>query len=263
MSIKSIGIIGTGKVGQAFALALHRQGLKVSHLVNRSIAKAQQLAKDIPDSRASSSLPDDIDCWPSLWIICVNDDNITQAIKEIARLNANALVCHTSGSFNTKSMHHLLPHLSVLYPLQTFSEGKAIDFQTIPLCIYAPDEALITKIKSLAHCISNNITVINDEDRQILHLSAVFINNFTNAMIHCSQQILNKGNLSPDLLMPLLYETVEKLTTLSSADAQTGPAIRGDQTTIDNHMKTLANYPEIYSQMYRLMTDYIQKHIRN
>jgi predicted short-subunit dehydrogenase-like oxidoreductase (DUF2520 family) len=57
---------------------------------------------------------------------------------------------------------------------------------------------------------------------------------------------------------PLILETAEKVQQQFPADAQTGPAIRGDQKTILNHLQMLKNEPEL-EQLYRLLSQGIIK----
>lgn len=261
MPISSIGIIGAGKVGSAFARAFHSIGIPVTHIVNRSLKKAKYLSESISGSKASDSLPIHADQWPDLWLICVNDDNISLVVDAIAKINPSATAYHTSGSFNTQNMHNVLPTLGALYPLQSFSEDKEVDFSMVPLCLFSPDNQQLERIKDLSLKLSKHTIVIEDEDRKYLHLSAVFVNNFTNALVHCSQQILKARSLPPELLSPLLAETVEKLKIMPPDKAQTGPAIRHDHTTLDEHRALLEDFPDSYNHLYNLITDYIQNYI--
>ena len=51
------------------------------------------------------------------------------------------------------------------------------------------------------------------------------------------------------LLKPLIRETVDKLETLDPKEAQTGPAIRNDQKTLDKHLELIKKpqLKEIYN----------------
>ena len=108
-------------------------------------------------------------------------------------------------------------------------------------------------LKKLAGMISESIFEISSDQRKSLHLAAVFVNNFTNHLYAIGQSICQENELPFDLLKPLLLETAKKIGDLSPIDAQTGPARRKDQNTIDSHLKQLRhkNQKEIYKVLTR------------
>ena len=61
-----------------------------------------------------------------------------------------------------------------------------------------------------------------------------------------------------NLVRPLILETAEKAQTSLPAAVQTGPAVRGDQITMDNHLKLLENQPDL-QQLYTLLSQGIIK----
>ena len=58
------------------------------------------------------------------------------------------------------------------------------------------------------------------------------------------------------ILQPLIEETANKIKTLTPTDAQTGPAIRNDEPTIQKHLEALEN--PTYRELYRQLTLSIQ-----
>jgi predicted short-subunit dehydrogenase-like oxidoreductase (DUF2520 family) len=60
------------------------------------------------------------------------------------------------------------------------------------------------------------------------------------------------------MLHPLMEETIAKAIQDSPARMQTGPALRGDQATIDSHIRLLENHPEL-QQMYQSISKDIQR----
>ena len=51
---------------------------------------------------------------------------------------------------------------------------------------------------------------MNSDKRFICHITAVFINNFTNHLIYTSEELLDKFNIDKDLIHPLFEETIQK-----------------------------------------------------
>jgi hypothetical protein len=60
------------------------------------------------------------------------------------------------------------------------------------------------------------------------------------------------------MLLPLIRETALRLSGIPPRDAQTGPAIRGDEATIGRHLELIGNYKDI-KEVYTLITRQIQE----
>jgi predicted short-subunit dehydrogenase-like oxidoreductase (DUF2520 family) len=137
--------------------------------------------------------------------------------------------------------------------LQTFSRERETDFSAVPLCIYSPDTALEATLLTLGQRLSRSVYRIDDEQRAVLHVAAVFVNNFANHLFLLGQQIVEGENLPFDLLRPLILETARKVQVDEPAAMQTGPARRGDAETIRRHLEYLRKFPEL-AQVYETMT---------
>ena len=72
------------------------------------------------------------------------------------------------------------------------------------------------------------------------------------------EKIVEKQRLPFDILKPLIAETTAKIMVLSPSEAQTGPAKRKDQQTIDGHLSLLKD--EKQNAIYTLLTQSIQQH---
>ncbi|PEC35747.1 oxidoreductase, partial [Bacillus toyonensis] len=68
----------------------------------------------------------------------VKDDAISTVSESLK--DVNGLVVHTSGATAIDALS-ALKNYGVLYPLQTFSKAKPIDFANVPLCIEASNTA--------------------------------------------------------------------------------------------------------------------------
>ena len=188
-----------------------------------------------------------------VYILAVSDD----AIERVSGMLPfkNKLVVHTSGS---ASMHAITDKnkRGVFYPLQTFSKDKIVDFATIPICIEAENKTDLRILHKLAVGLSEKVYEISSEQRSILHVSAVFVNNFTNYLFSVGNDICNEHNVSFKILHPLLQETAQKAIEMNPDKAQTGPAIRKDVHTIKRHLKILTNTTQ--KNIYTTLTKAIQ-----
>ena len=234
-----IVLIGSGNVAHHLGLALHDAGHQILQVISRSKVNAEALAQKInadPETDFKKIKQADF------AIVAVNDD----AIIEVASKIKNMPVAHTSGSLSIEDV-------AVFYPLQTFSKGLSLDIKGIPFCISAKDETLIMVAKS----ISNKVFQIDENQRKILHLSAVFACNFSNQMYLIAENLLSKSDLDFEMLQPLIAETANKIKTNAPQSVQTGPAKRKDLQTIRNHIDLLND--EELKLIYQLISDQIIK----
>ncbi|HEX8516528.1 MAG TPA: Rossmann-like and DUF2520 domain-containing protein [Bacteroidia bacterium] len=231
----NITIIGAGNVGTQLGLALFNAGYKIGQVYSQTKSSSSTLAKKLQ----AESITDlkKIKAGSSVYIIAVKDDAIESVVKKL-RLS-NEIVVHTSGSISIDILKKCSKNYGVFYPLQTFTKGKNINFREVPICIEGNNKVTSTTLQYFAKSISGNVQIIDSQQRQIIHLAAVFACNFSNHMYAIAEEILKKNKLSLDILKPLIAETAEKIKTHAPADVQTGPAVRGDKKVMKGHLKIL------------------------
>ncbi len=144
-----------------------------------------------------------------LYIISVADNALDELISQLY-LN-DKLVVHTSGSVQMDVLKKASRNYGVFYPLQTFSKSKDVEFRSIPICLEANKDANLHKLTELAKRISENVQVIDSEQRKKLHLAAVFACNFPNFMYSIAEEITRQANIDFEILRPLIKETAEKV----------------------------------------------------
>lgn len=245
-----VSIIGSGNVAQHLVSALGKSGS--IELVQVLARHPEQLVSILPSDRIISNYNQLIPA--DLYLIAITDQAIAEVSAQIPF--ENQLVAHTSGSVSMQAIADK-NRKAVFYPLQTFTQGKPVDFKTIPIGIETQDKADMEIVRQVAESISNHVFEINSEQRKALHVAAVFVCNFTNHLYQIGADICAEHQLPFDILKPLIEETAAKIKVLSPAQAQTGPAKRKDQQTIESHLEILdANQKAIYT----LLTQSIQRH---
>ena len=140
--------------------------------------------------------------------------------------------------------------------MQTFSKNVAVDLSEIPICLESENEVDFDLLEKVAYSISNKVFKISEVQRQALHVSAVFVNNFVNQLYQIGNEICLENNIPFEVLKPLILETANKGTTLSPKKVQTGPASRNDNTTIERHLNFLSD--ENRKNIYKIITQSIQ-----
>ncbi len=249
----NITIIGAGNVATHLAKRLVEKGHSINQIMNRSLVNAELLANQV-DGKAISSWSN-INTTVDLFLIAVSDDAIKIVAKHISEIIPhNSIVAHTSGATSSKVFQDYFENYGVFYPLQTFSKTRKADFETLPFCIDGSNETTKKLLFELAETICPNVYMIDDKQRNTLHVAAVFANNFTNHLLAISEQIITQENIPFDLLKPLINETVAKINESTPKSMQTGPARRGDKATLAKHKKYLDKYPN-YRKIYQLLSE--------
>jgi predicted short-subunit dehydrogenase-like oxidoreductase (DUF2520 family) len=246
--------IGSGNVATHMAAAFKNAGHRIVQVYSPNMHNAALLAYHVGAEATDdlSQVSPDTD----VFIIAVKDDAIAAVAAGIAP--HKKLMVHTSGSTSLDVLLNYTDKAGVLYPLQTFSKIREVDFLTVPLCIEAANDTLFADIKELATTVSNNVYSVNSQGRKILHLAAVFACNFPNYLYGIAKQLLADNQLDFNLLRPLILETAQKVQEQSPGAVQTGPAVRNDQITMDAHLQMLDGQQQL-QDMYTLLSQGIIK----
>jgi len=254
MVINNIVLIGAGNVATQLGKALQKQEKNIVQVLSRTLDSAEKLARQISSTAISN--PDHLTRDADLYILSVPDDEIQNVLASINF--HDSLLVHTSGSVGMDVLNKVSSNFGVFYPLQTFSKTRDVDFSDIPICIEACDEKVCLLLTNLATEISADVRKINSAQRQTIHLAAIFASNFTNHMYTLADEILEKENISFDILKPLIRETAKKIEYKTPKDSQTGPAIRGDMKVIEKHIQDLQSEPRklvLYKIISKLIMD--------
>jgi predicted short-subunit dehydrogenase-like oxidoreductase (DUF2520 family) len=239
----TINIIGTGNV--AWHLLHFIENQPNLHL-QRWYGRKMDL-----DTKFNNVLSNDISSLKeaNITILAVSDDVIAELSSQLSF--KNQLVVHTSGS---KSIDILdsKNRKGVFYPLQSFSKNKKVDFSQIPITIEAQNQKDEVFLKEFAHIFTQNVSIVNSNQRLALHVAAVFANNFVNLMYQNTYQLCKENNIDFEILIPLIQETASKIKNINPVDAQTGPAKRKDLKTIALHQEFLKDTK--YLSLYNFLT---------
>ncbi len=252
-----ISIIGSGNVATVLGRLLKQSNFIIDEVVSRNKTHALRLAKELNATAAANIKA--IYKKSDVYIIAVNDDAIETVSSEL-RVDEK-IVVHTCGSVSINLLKNTSENFGVLYPLQSLR--KEIQYSpVVPFLIDANSAHVKRIISGLANSISNNVMEASDEQRMQYHLSAVIVSNFTNHLFSLTKEYCKTNNIDFNLLIPLIEEIVNRLGIFNPAEMQTGPAIRGDVSTIRKHLAVLKDFPEL-KNIYELMSESILKTSKN
>ncbi|HEV8285976.1 MAG TPA: Rossmann-like and DUF2520 domain-containing protein [Chitinophagaceae bacterium] len=249
----NIVIIGTGNTATILGKKLKEAGHHIVQVFGRDASAASKLAYlfDTESTNYWSVIRKDAD----VYLIAVSDEAIQDVAKHVHV--PGKVVAHTAASVKKDVLKNMSHHYGVLYPLQSLRKDMD-ELPEIPLFIDASDEVAKKKLEQLAQAISKEkVIVANDDERLKLHLAAVIASNFTNHLYKLAEDYCKKEQIDFKQLIPLIEETALRMKKISPAQAQTGPAIRHDEPTIQQHLALLEKYPQL-KKIYEVMTESIQ-----
>ena len=252
-----IVFIGAGNLATRLSLAMQRVGMQIGQVYSHTEASARQLATRLgcPWTNDLSALQEDGD----LYVFSLKDTVLSDVISKVKP--NNGMWVHTAGSMPMSIFEGYAQRFGVLYPLQTFSKGRNVNFDVIPIFLEANTDKNADYLKNIASALSENVRFMSSEKRRSLHLAAVFACNFTNHIYTLSYKLLENESIPADVLLPLIDETVSKIHSMPPAAAQTGPAIRYDENVINEHLAMLDD-PDMQA-IYRLLSQSIHKEAQN
>lgn len=248
-----IVFVGAGNLATRLSVNMNRTGMHIVQIYSHTSQNAEALAK-IHGCSWTTQL-DKIISDADLYVFALKDAVLPE-ILSMMQPN-NGFWVHTAGSVPMQIFEKYTSRYGVLYPLQTFSKERTIDFKLIPFFIEANTLETEVILYKIARAMSGKVQVLSSEKRKILHLAAVFACNFTNHMYTLAGQILEEQALPFDVLLPLINETAAKVQAMSPREAQTGPAMRYDENVIQKHLDMLSN-PEMKA-LYELVSKSIHK----
>ncbi|NLL28394.1 MAG: DUF2520 domain-containing protein [Bacteroidales bacterium] len=247
---KSLVIIGAGNVACSLAKLFANKNISLT-IAARDVSKITDDFKKIATITNIASVPENAE----LYLICVKDDAIESVGKSLP--NVNGVVAHTSGSVELKSLSRFSNH-GVFYPFQSFRKEITLKETNFPILIESSNKNAEEILKDFAELISTKIFFSKPKSRAQLHIAGVFVSNFVNLLYDSGWKCVENNFDALEVLLPIIKETANRIETLPPSELQTGPAIRDDKITIENHLRLLENNPEL-TTIYKTLTNLLLK----
>lgn len=248
-----ITLLGSGNVATWIAQRFRDNSrFPITQVYSRSLEHAQTLAESL-DAQAINDVRL-LNADNQVFILSLADNAYEDVLPQLPFTMPAAFM--TSGTVSCRCLANYSDSYGVIYPLQTFTKSQFMRGLTVPLCLesdYAGDRKEL--MWELARNLSPDCYEVSESQRARLHLAAVFACNFSNALYNVAYKLLKENDLPFKMLIPLLHQTVQKMKTLTPAEAQTGPAARRDMNVMQKQMESLDD-PR-YKEIYRLMSELI------
>lgn len=246
-----VTMIGAGNLATRLAVALHVAGCPILQVYSRTMKSASMLAQQVGAEPVCDI--SDIDNRANVLIFALTDKALPEIIPLVAKRNPKAIMAHTAGSMPLALFKGHAADFGVLYPMQTFSKSREVDFTPIPFFLEASNASTLQALTDMACMLSSKVYLASFEERRRVHLAAVFACNFANHCYALSHQLLAQYGIPFEVMLPLIDETAAKVHVMSPLDAQTGPAVRFDENVIAAQENMLNDSP-LWKEVYDLMS---------
>lgn len=250
--IGAVTLVGSGNLATHLGTRLVERGYAVDFLYSTNEVTGAALVKKLGSTFLSS--PEAIDA-DGVVLICIPETAIADFTSALP--GGDGLVVHTSGNSPVDLIDAKHKKRGVIWPLQSFSLRRKPDWDSIPLII-EEKSPVPEEVEDFAKRLNTTIFHCTESQRRLLHLAAVMVNNFANALFNEADKLVKTADMDFSLLLPLIRETADKLSDLSPLEAQTGPARRADSLTMGSHLELLKDKPEL-EKLYVLMSGLIAR----
>ncbi len=246
-------IIGTGNIAWFIGNRLVAARHHCNGVFGRNEVQVKKLAEALLCNK-HGNIAAAKDTEADVCFIAVSDDAIAEVVSKLSY--KKTVLVHTAGAVNIDVLENASADAAVLWPVYSIAASSIPQHRNIPIAWEASTPKAEKYALSLAHAITDILFEARYEQRRWLHLSAVISNNFVNHMMAISERICQENDIPYSALQPVIDQTFARFKQASPYAVQTGPAIRGDQKTIQEQVALLQQHPE-WQTVYKAITDSI------
>ena len=246
VTLKTLNIIGAGRVGRSLAHLWHKQGVfAVQDVLTRSQTSADEAVQFIGAGRTVTKLSDMRAA--DVWMLAVPDSQIKNVATELSNegknmplagvfVASNAIIFHCSGALSSAELLPLKDKKSQVasaHCILSFSAPNTAvtQFSGTPCALEGDDLAKQT-LKLAFEKIGANCFDLAAKDKILYHAAAVFSTNFLPVLQVIAVDLWQISGMPTALIAPLnaslLQKAVQNIAVQGAAEALTGPAARGD-----------------------------------
>lgn len=246
--MSDIFLLGSGKAATALGKAFKKQGHHIAGVWSRSAENAELLAGIL--QCPSCSKLSEVGRAADIYLVAVNDDVLAGVAASLK--GSDKIIAHVSGIAPISCLKEAGADHGALYPCVSMLKEVETDFSHALFLVEGANDQTAEALVKLARSLSDNVLQVKGEQRQSMHLSAVFANNFTNHLYSIAEALLRERGLDFELLRPAIQSHIANVLKMSPALLQTGPAVRGDQSAIGAHLHLLEGqiaWKELYLKL--------------
>lgn len=243
---ETFALVGAGAAATVLGKRLVGCGLRVETVVSRTAASAEALAATLGAAASTNLAPA---AQADALVLAVPDDALAGVVAGLAALEADlsgTLVLHLSGVHPVRVLAGLRAQRA--YGLG-FHVAQALTRATPPEALLGVAvglegrEPALSVGRRLAVRLGLRPLVIRLGSKALYHLALSMASNYTVTLTAVAEEVLASAGIdgagADALLRPLLAGTLDNLRAHGPAEALTGPIVRGDVATVEQHLVAL------------------------
>jgi predicted short-subunit dehydrogenase-like oxidoreductase (DUF2520 family) len=261
--MKTLNIIGAGRVGRTLAALWQQQGVFVIQgVLNRTLGSARAAVAFIGAGRAAAALAA-MHCADA-WMLATPDSALVDTAAQLAasgRLREGDVVFHCSGALPASEMRAAIMSgvaVASVHPLKSFADpGDAVRTFSGTYCATEGESAALLLLVPAFEQIGARVTEIDAQFKTVYHAASVIVCNYLTALMEAGLQCYEKAGLSRTtasaMMEPLVRETVDNIFRLGTVNALTGPIARGDHAVVARQLTALREFDPRVAEIYRAL----------
>jgi predicted short-subunit dehydrogenase-like oxidoreductase (DUF2520 family) len=249
MSLKTLNMVGAGRVGRTLAALWQLSGVfEIQGVLTRSPGSAREAVAFI----GAGSAADAMNALPAadVWLLAVPDGQIAPAAERLAAsgaLRAGDMVFHCSGALPSgelDAVRALGAHIASVHPLKSFADAAdAVRTFAGTYCVAEGDAAALALLGPAFERIGARMAAIDARFKTVYHAGSVMVCNYLTALMEAGLQCFEKAglprNTATEMMEPLVRETLDNVFRLGTQKALTGPIARGDHAVVARQLAAL------------------------
>ncbi len=270
--MKTIGIIGTGKLGTSLGRALHRYGIPIKTISDSSPEAARESLALLDDADIVITHTQAAAGMADLIILTVPDDSLTAVVDQLrnARIRwEKKTVFHCSGLHSAALLAPLRQQgarTASVHPIQSFAgkDGGPESFRGITFGIEGDSKAL-DQARCLVEMLGGRVLILDPKEKPLYHAACSIASNLFVSLTGLAVELLKETGMESAsafaALTPLIRGTLKNMTESGPKASLTGPLKRGDIDSVAAHLKALEKAPAaaaVYRRLSRLALEWIR-----
>ena len=229
-----VRIVGPGRAGLSFSRAFTKVGWEV----------LEHLGRNDDLSNAAEGV--------DLVLLSVPDQQISNVAQKITVSNSAAIV-HISGSLTLDplSQHE---RIASCHPLLSLPDSSLGEKRLLDKAWFAVAGDPISK--EIVRAFDGKYFHVPDEKRTLYHAGACIAANHLVVLLSQVERICEIVDIPFEAYTNLIQGTLDSVTTIGSKKSLTGPAVRGDLSTIQSHLDAL---PQTEKVLYSCLSEAAQE----
>jgi predicted short-subunit dehydrogenase-like oxidoreductase (DUF2520 family) len=260
---ETLSIVGAGRVGRALGRQLHSLGWRIGTVTSRSMAEARVAARVIGDGSPTNVLTRRL-LDSKVVLITTPDHAIESVAEKLAEIGGaewrGKIVLHTSGANGPgvlKPLADLGAAAGLMHPMQTFSDqrppeltGRIFGIDGVP--------AALKVARKMIRQLGGVPVRLSGANKAAYHAAGSFACADVLALMETAVRLLMSQGFTRRqavrALVPLTRQTLDNFESVGPRQAWTGPMARGDYSTVERHVKALADFPREFLDAYEALS---------